>query len=69
MTDKTQTDSGVSKSAVQRLVSCSRSDLEDLILYADTAAKILKEQGFYGKGEALERRCMKVADVIGFTGN
>ena len=48
---------------------CPRSYLEDLLLYADTAAKILKENGWPGKAQALEQRYMKVAETIGFTGN
>jgi len=51
------------------LVICPRADLEDLLMYADTAAKILKENGWPGKAEALEQRYMKVAEAVGFTGN
>ena len=54
---------------VDVLVSCPCSDLEDLLMYADTAAKILKENGWPGKAQALEQRYMKVAEAIGFDGN
>lgn len=60
---------GVGVSAVDVLVSCPRGDLEDLLMYADTAAKILRETGFPGKAEALEQRYTKVAKAIGFDGN
>ena len=46
-------------------VEVSRNDLENLIYYADTAAKILKDNGWPGKAEALEDRYMKVAREIG----
>lgn len=36
------------------------SDVIDLVRYADSMAKILKEQGFPGKAEALEERCLQV---------
>lgn len=48
------------------LVSCHQDALEDLLMYVDTAAKILKENGWQGKAEALEQRYMKVAKEIGF---
>ena len=66
MNDKTGPLSAV---AVDPRVSCPRSYLEDLLLYADTAAKILKENGWPGKAQALEQRYMKVAEAIGFTGD
>jgi hypothetical protein len=51
------------------LVSCPRSYIEDLLMYADTAATILKDNGWPGKAQALEQRYMKVAEAIGFDGN
>lgn len=42
-----------------------KSCVEDLVTYADVAAKILREQGFPGKAEALEERNQKVAVLIG----
>ncbi len=41
-------------------------DLTELLMYADTAAKILRENGYPGKAEALEKRYMKIAKAIGF---
>jgi len=46
-----------------------RSDLENLLMYADTAAKILKDNGFPGKAEALEVRYMRIAKIIHFLPN
>lgn len=48
-------------------VKVDKGDLTDLIYYADTAAKILGEQGFPGKAEALENRYMKLAKAIGLS--
>jgi hypothetical protein len=50
---------------VRRSVRCNRSDLVDLIMYSDTASRILADNGFAGKAEALEKRYMKIANSIG----
>ena len=46
------------------MVDINIDEMIDLILYADTCAKILKENGFHGKGEALESRYMKFRHLI-----
>ena len=38
-----------------------------MIYYADTAAKILKDNGWQGKAEALETRYMKLARAVGMS--
>jgi hypothetical protein len=47
------------------MVSVCRSDLENLIYYADACAGILTHNGYSGKAEALTVRFMKLADQIG----
>lgn len=49
-------------------VMVDRQDLENLIHYADGAAKILKDAGYEGKATALEGRYMKIADSIAMGG-
>jgi hypothetical protein len=66
--EKTGSNSALSGVLVD-VVQVSRADLENLIYYADTAAGILKENGWPGKAEALESRYMKIADAIGLKGN
>lgn len=51
------------------VVQVSKQDIENLIYYADTAAKILKDNGWPGKAEALENRYMKIAVAIGLKDN
>jgi hypothetical protein len=46
------------------MVSVCRSDLENLIYYADACAGILIHEGYPGKAEALTDRFMKLADQI-----
>ena len=47
------------------VVMVSLDNITNLIYYADTAAKILKDNGWPGKAQALTDRYMKVAREIG----
>lgn len=49
-------------------VTCSRSDLEDLLLQVSQATETLKEYGHPDNAQALLSKYTKVADCIGFTG-
>ena len=51
--------------AVEEKVNVSMDNIVDLIYYADSVAKILKDNGWPGKAEALTARYMKVAKEIG----
>lgn len=57
---------------LHRKIDDELSDLKyeakELVYYADTAAKILRENGFEGKAEALESRMSKVAKRLGMEG-
>lgn len=46
------------------MVDISLNEFVDLISYADTVAKILKDNGFEGKAEALEKRYMKFKHLM-----
>lgn len=46
-------------------ISVNKQNLISLIYYADTASKILKENGYPGKAKALEDRYLRVAKEIG----
>lgn len=69
-TKKTEETNGNESIAAQGLdgVLVNRKNLESLIHYADSMAKILKDAGFPGKATALEERYMKIADEIAMEG-
>ena len=46
------------------VVDVSLNEFIDLICYCDNVAKILKDNGFKGKAEALQSRYMKFAHLI-----
>lgn len=48
-----------------KLSDQERRAIESLVMYADTAALILEENGYEGKAQALEARYMRVEEIFG----